>query len=98
MLEQMALIALKNGVCLSLHYEEFSRLVEVHTVGVDERERHVASVYQVSGASKSNEPIGWKLLLLQDATGATLTTDKSAAPRPGYQRDAKQFTRITGQL
>ena len=90
--------ALKKGVCLMVHYGHFSRTVEVHTVGVNDLGHHIMSVWQVSGGSESNEPTGWKLLLLKDATSATLTTAKSAAPRHGYRRGAKQFTKITCQV
>jgi len=87
MIEQTACNAIKKGVCLTVQYDHFTRLVEVHTVGVNDLGHPIASVYQLSGGSRSNESTGWKLLLLGDATGGILTIIKSRAPRPGYRRE-----------
>lgn len=90
--------ALKKGVCLELQYHGFSRIVEVHAVGVSTAGNPVMRVWQVRGGSVSDEPTGWKLLRLDEATGAALTNEKSAAPRPGYKPGDKGMTRIICEL
>ena len=55
-------------------------------------------VWQVSGGSVSNEPVGWKLLRLDEATGAIVTHQKSLAPRPGYKPGDPVMQQMTCQL
>jgi hypothetical protein len=98
MLQRMACEALNKRVCLSLNYGHYSRVVEVHTVGINDLDHPIISVWQVSGGSESNERTGWKTLLLSEATSVALTDIRSEAPRKGYRRDAKQFMVISGQI
>ena len=90
--------ALQNGRVLELQYDGYFRGVEVHAVGVTKDGNSIMRVYQVSGGSVSNEPIGWKLLRLDEATGAAVTKVKSFAPRAGYNRQDKAMAQITCQL
>lgn len=96
--EKVAADAIKLGLCLTISYGRYTRLVEVHAVGVNDLGHHIMSVWQVSGGSESNEPVGWKLLRLDEMTGCTLTNIQSGAPRQGYRPNAKQFTRILAQI
>jgi hypothetical protein len=48
--------------------------------------------------SVSNEPVGWKLLRLDEATGAIVTHQKSLAPRPEYKAGDPVMKVITCQL
>ncbi len=90
--------ALRTGSVLELHYDGFWRHVEVHAVGVTKNDNSVMRVWQIAGGSLSNEPVGWKLLRLDEATGAALTKAKSLAPRPGYKRGDPVMERIAAQL
>jgi len=54
-------------------------------------------VWQISGGSASNEPVGWTLLRLVEATGAIVTHQKSLAPRPGYKPGDAVMKLITCQ-
>lgn len=73
-------------------------MVEVHAVGFTKDGKEIMRVWQVSGGSVSNEPVGWKLLRLDETTGAALTKDPSAAPRAGYKRDDRAMERIICQI
>lgn len=90
--------ALRSGQCLEIRYHGFSRVVEVHTCGVSTADNRAMRVWQVRGGSESNEPVGWKLLLLDDAVSFGILSEKSSAPRHGYKRGDKAFSRITCQV
>jgi hypothetical protein len=83
---QTACEALRSGHVLQLDYEGYTRDVEVHAVGFTKDDKPVARVWQVAGGSISNEPVGWKLLRLDEATGAVVTHQRSQAPRGGSWR------------
>ena len=53
---------------------------------------------RVSGGSVSNEPVGWKLLRLDEATEAVVTHQKSLAPRAGYKPGDPVMHQMTCQL
>jgi hypothetical protein len=95
---QSACSALRSGHILQLRYDGFTRDVEVHAVGVTKEGNEVMRVWQVAGGSASHESVGWKLLRLDEATGAIVTTQKSIPPRPGYKRGDKVMSRIQCQL
>jgi hypothetical protein len=90
--------ALKNGVCLEIRYDGFTRDVEVHAVGISTAGHPVMRIWQVRGGSVHNEPIGWKLLRVDEAIGLALLAEQSNAPRPGYKRGDKGMTTILCQL
>jgi hypothetical protein len=90
--------ALQSGCILQLRYDGYTRDVEVHAVGVTKENHAVMRVWQVAGGSVSHEPVGWKLLRLDEATGASVTNQKSLAPRPGYKRGDKVMSTIRCQL
>ena len=92
----LACAALESGKCLEVQYETFTRIVEVHRVGVSPQGAHILSGWQIRGPS--NERPGWKLLNLDDATDLTLTDIPSRAPRPDYRRGARHFIGIICQL
>jgi YD repeat-containing protein len=95
---QVACEALQSGQVLELRYDGFSRSVEVHAVGVTKEGNGLMRVWQVSGGSASNEPVGWKLLRLDEASGAVVTHQRSLAPRQGYKRGNPAMRRISCQL
>lgn len=91
-----ACAALESGKCLEVRYEAFSRIVEVHRVGISPQGAHILSGWQLRGPA--NERPGWKLLNLDEAIELRLTDIVSHAPRPDYRRGAKQFIGIICQL
>lgn len=90
--------ALRQGKCLELRYDGWSRVVEVHTVGTLTSGNPGMSVYQVRGGSNSNERVGWKTMRLDEAFSAHVIDEKSEAPRRGYKRNASGFQHIQCQV
>src|SRR5665213_1546264 len=84
--------AIEKGRCLELEYEIFTRLVEVHRVGVSPAGDHIMSGWQIRGLG--NERVGWKLLSLDEPKSLKLTDIPSLAPRPDYRRGAKQSSEL----
>jgi hypothetical protein len=94
---QTACAALRSGHVLQLRYEGYTRDVEVHAVGFTKDDDAVMRVWQVAGGS-GNEPVGWKLLRLDEAVEAVVTTERSMAPRAGYNPGDPIMKVITCQL
>jgi len=90
--------ALRKGVCLELRYNSYARVVEVHAVGISTAGNPVMRAWQIRGGSVSNEPVGWKLMRLDEAMGAALTNERSEAPRPGYKPGDKGMQQIICEL
>jgi len=86
--------AISQGKRLEVRYDGYSRVVEVHACGVTKDGNEVMRVWQVRGGSVHGEPIGWKLLRLDETVGYGLTEEPSAAPRPGYRRGDKAMRQI----
>lgn len=95
---QTACDALTKGCCLEIRYDGYIRVVEVHAVGWTKDDNAVMRVWQLRGGSVRNEPIGWKLLRLDETIGSVILDEKSSAPRPGYKRGDKAMARIVCQL
>ena len=72
--------ALRLGRCLELRYGGFTRVVEVHAVGTSTANNPVMRVWQIRGGSVHNEPIGWKLMRLDEALGVAILDEESMAP------------------
>jgi hypothetical protein len=90
--------ALAKARVLELSYDGYSRSVEVHAVGFSKEGHAIMRVWQTGGGSVSNEPVGWKLLRLDEAGGAHITNTVSSAPRIGYRQNDRAMTRIVCQI
>lgn len=80
----MACKAIKSRKRLELDYHGFRRIVEVHSVGRSLEKALVTRTWQVRGGSLGGEPVGWKLMLLDEISNAHLIDERSMAPRPDY--------------
>ncbi|MEM9502023.1 MAG: hypothetical protein AAF941_09275 [Pseudomonadota bacterium] len=99
MIHDLPVTAGQAGVALSLTYNGFPRIVEVHAVGVSSAGNRLMRVWQVSGGSKSGKFTGWKLMTVSDASNLALTEQVSEAPREGYRRgDRAMVRRIDWQI
>ena len=92
MLSQPPCEALELGKRLELRYDGFSRVVEVHVVGLTKEGHWIMRVWQVRGGSIHDEPPGWKTMRLNEGFSAHILNEKSMAPRPGYQRGDRAMT------
>lgn len=90
--------ALRGGKLLELRYDGFSRCVEVHAVGYSKAGHAIMRAWQVSGGSSSGERTGWKLMRLDEATGASISNEPSQAPRRGYKRGDAAMSRIICEI
>ena len=88
--------AIESAKCLEAGYRNFSRIVEVHRVGIGRCGEHILSGWLIRGPA--HEHAGWKLLNLDEPESVMLTDIPSHAPRPDYRRGAKQFIGIICQL
>jgi hypothetical protein len=96
---QTACTALRAKVCLQVSYDRYMRVVEVHACGYTKENRAIARVWQVRGGSASDEPVGWKLLRLDEAAGGLVLRDEqSQAPRHGYKPNYRAIARIVCQI
>lgn len=95
---QTACAALRSGHVLQLRYDGYTRDVEVHAVGFTQDDNAVMRVWQLAGGSGGNEPVGWKLLPVDEAVEAVVTTARSMAPRDGYNPADPVMKVITCQL
>lgn len=93
---QTACDAIETGKCLEITFEDCTRIVEVHRVGINPKGDHILSGWQIRGPAI--ERVGWKLIDLENPIDLKLTNIASQAPRPDYRRGAKQFIGIICQL
>lgn len=98
MIHNLPSVAGRSGVCLRLQYDGYFRVVEVHAVGVSTAGNPCMRVFQVRGGSVSNEPVGWKMMVLDKAFTMHLTEEVSQAPRPGYAKNDRGMETIFWQV
>ena len=90
--------AMQAGKVLELQYDGFNRSVEVHAVGVSKAGNKMMCCWQIRGGSVSQEPAGWKFMKLSDVANATISDEKSQAPRQGYRRGDKRLVQIICEI
>jgi len=90
--------AVREGKRLSVAYDGFTRMVEVHAVGTSTADNPVMRVWQVSGGSASGERTGWKLMRLDKTWRYSITDERSEAPRIGYKRGDPAIAVIRCQI
>lgn len=98
MYPSVACEALSSGKRLEIRYDGYIRIVEVHAVGVTKDGNTVMRVWQVRGGSVHNEPVGWKLLRLDETRGIAAVDEASEAPRRGYKRGDSAMLSIFCQI
>ena len=97
-MNQTIVNAINTKHLLRVEYHGYYRLIEPHTYGINQKAHEAISCYQVAGGSESNEPLGWKILLISEIHALMPTSNVFSTPRHGYKRDTETFSRIYAQL
>ncbi|MEC5323310.1 hypothetical protein VSX60_08685 [Aurantimonas sp. A3-2-R12] len=96
--KQQAVSAIGDGLCLTLTYHGYHRVVEVHTVGTTTAGRPAMSAFQVDGQSETPPVPDWGLFCFDECFNVALSNIPSSAPRPDYKKRAKQFRLIDREV
>ena len=97
-MNQVIIEAINTKHLLRVEYHGYYRLVEPHAYGINQKGHESLSCYQVAGGSESNEPQGWKLLLIREAHAISITENKYMYARSGYKPNTNTMKRIYAQL
>ncbi len=95
---QVPCAAIAANSCLELRYDGYSRIVEVHAVGISTAGNPCMRVYQTRGGSVSNEPIGWKMMTIDKSFAMEVIAERAQTPRQGYRRGDRGMSRIISQI
>ena len=90
--------AIQTRHLLRVRYDGYTRIVEPHAYGISKEGHEVMRAWQVSGESVHHEPLGWKMLRLDEAHALNLLPGTFQEPRRGYKRGDKVMQRIYAQL
>lgn len=85
--------AIRGRKLIRVNYPPGVRVVEPHTYGLNTNGNELLSVYQVSGASNSGEPGGWRLFRVDRIASLDVLSENFSGPRPGYARGDSRMTR-----
>lgn len=97
-MNQTIITAINTKHLLRIEYHGYYRLVEPHTYGLNKKDHEVLSCYQTEGGSESNEPQGWKPLLVHEVRAISMIDNELQAARRGYKKDTKTMRHIYAQL
>lgn len=90
--------AIAGRKVLRFDYAGLPRIVEPQTYGLDRLGQRMLVAFQVSGASKSGDPHGWKTFRQSSISKLVVGNETFSAPAPGYQRDDGLFASIISQV
>jgi hypothetical protein len=89
--------ALRAGKCLSITYDGYTRLVEVHAVGTTKDGNPVLRAWQRHSTKPGFVP-QFRLFRLDHAWTFAVSNELSQAPRRGYKRDDSHIAVIRCQI
>lgn len=90
----LAVQALRSGVCLVFRYHNCDRVVGVFTVGTTRAGRPAMSAWQVDGQSNEIAIPDWGTFCFDECFNVALSDRPMPSPPSTYRRGAKQFGRI----
>ncbi len=76
--------ALKGKRVVMFTYHGHARTAEPHALGEGTEDKPVLLAWQTEGGSQTEPPPGWRVFLLAEITGLTLTEKTFAKPRADY--------------
>ena len=97
-MNQIIIEAIRTKRLLRVEYHGYYRIVEPHTYGVNQKDHEALSCYQVFGGSDSNEPQGWRNLLINEIHAIAMTASAYSGARDGYKRNTNTMKHIYAQI
>lgn len=73
--------AIRQGRCLRLNYDNYSRVIEPYALGADGSGTEILCGYQVSGGDAAGTFTGWKRLEVAAIMGATVIDSACSGER-----------------
>lgn len=85
--------AIRDRIVIQFNYDGQLRIVEPFTLGYHkDTDNLVLSAYRVGGYSKSDSEPPWRLYIVQDIRGLSLTDRQAQSHRAGYNsRDSRMY-------
>lgn len=90
--------AIQEKKVVTFYYGGGQRSAEPHCYGVSKDGKELLRAFQVGGYSSSGNPVGWKLLHLDELTGLQITDQTFPGPRPQYNPADKAMARVISCL
>lgn len=94
----LAIEAMRRGVCLAFRYHDSHRVVGVFTVGLTKAGRPAMSAWQVDGQSNELTLPDWGTFCFDECFNVSLSDRPSPPPPANYSKGAKQFIRIDAEF
>jgi len=89
--------AIQNAQGLSVYYDIYTHVVEVHAYGRTDDGHDIMRVYQIGGCSQSGKH-GWKLMRLDETRSIQLLDQCSNARQPKHRRGDKAMHQIHSEV
>ena len=92
LLHELTLVTINAFICrairerrvLRFSYDGGSREIEPHCHGFSREAHELVRGFQLSGASRSGEPVGWKTFRVDRMEAVAVTFATFTSPRDGY--------------
>jgi len=86
--------AISSKQVIQFYYDGGSRLVEPFCYGLSKTGNQLLRGYQISGYSKSGDPVGWKLFRASEISSLAVTGEHFTGTRDGYNPNDKAMITI----
>jgi hypothetical protein len=83
-MNSLLITAIRERKVIRFYYKGGYRFAEPHCYGASKEGNELLRAYQTGGYSESGNPVGWKLLRLDEFSNLSITGDSFAGPRPQY--------------
>lgn len=86
--------AIRERRVLRFTYEEGEREIEPYCHGYSRDAQELVRGYQIAGASRSHEPVGWKTFRVDRMAAIAVTFATFPAGREGYTADDNRMATV----